>query len=159
MQARTTLLLIAGLALGAGCTTDAGPKQTGGAILGAVAGGLIGAQIGDDGSTGQLVATAAGVALGAWAGSEIGKSLDDQDRLEAERSAQRALESNSDGEASTWANPNSGHSGSTTPTRTYQASSGNDCREYTTSVVIDGQTETATGTACRQPDGTWKIVN
>jgi surface antigen len=153
------LLSFAILATVSGCTTDAGPKQTGGAVLGAVAGGLIGAQIGDDGSTGQLVATAAGVALGAWVGSEIGKSMDDQDRLEAERSAQRALETNPDGVPATWNNPNSGHSGSTTPTRTYQASSGDNCREYTTSVVIDGRTETATGTACRQADGTWKIVN
>ncbi|MGH6933169.1 MAG: RT0821/Lpp0805 family surface protein [Dongiaceae bacterium] len=159
MQRRYLLPIFAVAALAGGCTTDAGPKQTGGAIVGAVAGGLIGAQIGDDGSTGELVATAAGVALGAWVGSEIGKSMDDQDRLEAERSAQRALESNPDGVSSTWNNPNTGHGGSTTPTRTYQASSGSNCREYTTSVVIDGRTETATGTACRQADGTWKIVN
>ena len=30
------------------------------------------------------------------------------------------------------------------------------CREYTTTVVIDGRTERAHGTACRQPDGIWQ---
>lgn len=159
MPPRTTLISIGLLLLGSACTTDAGPKQTGGAVIGAVAGGLIGAQIGDDGSTTELIATATGVALGAWVGSEIGKSMDDQDRLEAERTAQSALETNPDGRASTWVNPNTGHSGSTTPTSTYQSADGANCREYQTTVVIDGRTETATGTACRQADGTWKIVS
>jgi surface antigen len=92
----------------------------------------------------------------AWLGSEIGRSLDENDRREAERSAQVALERNPDGRASTWQNPNSGHSGATTPTRTYETAGG-PCREYTTSVVIDGKTQTAHGTACREPDGTWRI--
>jgi surface antigen len=69
-----------------------------------------------------------------------------------------ALERNPDGRASTRQNPNSGHSGSTTPIRTYEASGG-PCREYATSVVIDGKTQTAHGTACREPDGTWRIVS
>ncbi len=33
---------------------------------------------------------------------------------------------------------------------------GQQCREYQRTVTIDGKTETAYGTACRQPDGTWK---
>ncbi len=33
---------------------------------------------------------------------------------------------------------------------------GEQCREYQRTVTIDGKTETAYGTACRQPDGTWK---
>lgn len=154
MGMKSVLALSAALAVAAGCTTDRGPKEIGGAVIGGAAGGLLGSQIGS--GTGQLVATAAGVFLGAWLGSEIGRSLDENDRREAERSAQVALEQNPDGRASTWQNPNSGHSGSTTPTRTYEASGG-PCREYTTSVVIDGKTQTAHGTACREPDGTWRI--
>jgi surface antigen len=153
---KSVLALLATLALASGCTTDRGPKEIGGAVIGGAAGGLLGSQIGD--GTGQLVATAAGVFLGAWLGSEIGRSLDENDRREAERSAQVALEQNPDGRATTWQNPNSGHSGSTTPTRTYETTSG-PCREYTTSVVIDGKTQTAHGTACREPDGTWRIVS
>ncbi len=33
---------------------------------------------------------------------------------------------------------------------------GEQCREYQRTITIGGKTETAYGTACRQPDGTWK---
>jgi len=33
------------------------------------------------------------------------------------------------------------------------------CREFQTTVVIDGRPQSAHGTACRQPDGTWAVVN
>ena len=32
------------------------------------------------------------------------------------------------------------------------------CREFTTSVTIDGQVQQATGRACQRPDGTWQII-
>lgn len=32
------------------------------------------------------------------------------------------------------------------------------CQEYTKKVTIGGETQTIYGTACRQPDGTWDIV-
>jgi surface antigen len=43
-----------------------------------------------------------------------------------------------------------------TPVRTYQ-SGGTYCREFQSNVVIGGKDEKAYGTACRQPDGSWKI--
>ena len=33
-----------------------------------------------------------------------------------------------------------------------------ECREYQSTTMIAGQPETVFGTACRQPDGTWRIV-
>ncbi len=33
------------------------------------------------------------------------------------------------------------------------------CREIIMEVVIDGVEQTAYGTACRQPNGSWKITN
>lgn len=33
------------------------------------------------------------------------------------------------------------------------------CREFQTEIIIDGRKQLAHGTACRQPDGTWKVVN
>jgi hypothetical protein len=33
------------------------------------------------------------------------------------------------------------------------------CREYTREIVIDGETQTAYGTACMQTDGRWRLVN
>lgn len=134
-----------------------GQKQTGGAIVGGALGGLLGSQIG--GGKGRLAATAAGTVLGLFLGSEVGKSLDKADRLYAQQTANQAFERNPVGQTSTWSNPDSGHSGTVTPTKTVYTPDNEPCRNYETTVTIDGRTETATGRACRQPDGTWRIVN
>lgn len=155
--AKYTLPTFLMLALVACENSQYGQKQTGGAIIGAIGGGLLGSQLG--GGKGTLAATAAGTLLGAWLGSEGGKSLDRADRLAMQHTSQRALETQPDRQVSTWSNPNTGHSGSVTPTRTYQTAQGQNCREYQQTVVIGGQTESAYGTACRQRDGTWKISN
>jgi hypothetical protein len=36
---------------------------------------------------------------------------------------------------------------------------GSYCREFQTTIVIDGRPENAFGTACLQPDGSWAVVN
>ncbi len=33
------------------------------------------------------------------------------------------------------------------------------CREFQTTVVIDGRPQSAHGTACQQPDGSWAVVH
>jgi surface antigen len=77
----------------------------------------------------------------------------------AARNAQHTFETARTGQTTTWQNPDSGHSGSVTPTRTYQAPSGEYCREYQQEIVIGGEKHQSYGTACRQPDGSWKIQN
>lgn len=141
----------------AACATDAGEKETLGTLIGAGLGGLAGSQIGS--GTGQLAATGAGVLLGGLLGREVGKSLDKADRLYAERTANQSLESAPTGQTSNWVNPDSGHSGTFTPTNTYETAQGQPCREYETTVNIDGKTEIVRGTACRDPDGRWTIVD
>ena len=121
--------------------------------MGAAAGGLIGAAAG-----GGAEGIAAGVLLGGLAGGAIGDALDQRDRELASQSNQYALEANRAGQPSTWQNPDSGHSGSITPTRTYQTSQGQFCREYQQTVVVGGESQDAYGTACRQPDGSWRVV-
>ena len=150
------LSLLAVLAISLAACQNSGPKQTGGTLIGAAAGGLLGAQIGK--GSGKLAATAAGVLLGAWVGSEVGKSLDRADRAYAQQAHEQALAAPV-GQTITWNNPKSGNSGTVTPVRdgTDQAS-GAYCREYQQTVTVGGKTEQAYGTACRQPDGTWKIV-
>jgi len=133
--------------------SSVGPKAAVGAATGAAAGGLIGAAAG-----GGAEGIAAGVLLGGLAGGALGDALDQRDRELADRSNQYALEANRVGEPSTWQNPDSGNSGSITPTRTYQTSQGQFCREYQQTVVVDGQTQKVYGTACRQPDGSWRVV-
>lgn len=141
----------------AGCqTAQDSPKQTMGTLLGAGLGALAGSQVG--GGKGQMAAIAAGTLLGAWMGSEVGKSLDNADRAAMSTTTQSALELNQTGVASTWRNPDSGNSGTVTPTRTYALASGENCRDFENTVTVDGKTERVMGRACRQPDGSWKIV-
>lgn len=139
----------------AACSNDMGQKQTGGALLGGVGGAVAGAQFGQ--GTGRLAATALGTLLGAYVGSEVGKSLDKADQAYANRAEAQAHQAPI-GQAIAWNNPDSGHSGSYTPVRDGTDQAGNYCREYQTTVNIGGQTEQAYGTACRQPDGSWKVV-
>ncbi|MBC7950783.1 MAG: glycine zipper 2TM domain-containing protein [Rhodospirillaceae bacterium] len=139
----------------AGCANDYGPKQTGGAVLGGVGGAVAGAQFGK--GTGNIAMTALGTLIGAYAGSEVGKSLDKSDRLYAQQAETKAHTAPV-GQSISWNNPDSGHSGTYTPTRDGTDQAGNYCREYQTSVQIDGKVDKAFGTACRQPDGSWKVV-
>ena len=137
-------------------TLQDNPKQTGGTLLGAGLGALIGSQIGS--GKGQMAAIAIGALAGGWAGSEVGKSLDRADRQYAERTAQDSLEYAQIGQAKAWRNPDSGNSGTFTPTRTYRTADGQNCRDFETTIYVDGKKETGTGRACRRADGTWQIV-
>ncbi len=152
------LSLMGAIALSlAACSEHGGPKQNVGTIIGAAAGAIAGSQIGS--GRGQLAATAVGTLLGAMAGSEIGKSLDRADMAYMNQSQQTALETTPSGSSTSWSNPDSGNSGQVTPRRTYQNDSGTYCREFQQTVTVGGNTESAYGTACRQSDGTWKIIS
>ncbi len=151
--AKTVIILLTAAALGA-CSAP-GSKKSGGTLLGAAVGGLLGSKVG--GGRGRFAAIAAGTLLGAFFGREVGQSLDRADRLYARRTATHGLEHKSSGATTTWSNPDSGHSGTFTPVRTYREPSGRYCREYQQTVTVGGRTEQAHGTACRQPDGSWKI--
>jgi surface antigen len=70
---------------------------------------------------------------------------------------QTALETARTNSSVDWVNPDTGNRGSVTPTRTYQSASGV-CREFTNTVYVGGRSEQAYGTACRQSDGSWKII-
>lgn len=144
------------LSLMTACADDYGQKQAVGGVLGGVGGAVAGAQFGK--GRGQIAAAALGTLLGAYLGSEVGKSLDRADQEAAYRAEQRAYTSPM-GQTISWNNPQSGNYGSYTPVRDGNDQSGNYCREYQSKVTVQGKTQNAYGTACRQPDGSWKIVN
>ena len=125
-------------------------------MVGAAAGGLIGSQFG--GGSGQAAMTGLGVLLGGLLGSEVGRSLDRADRLYIEQATRRSLERAPSGQVSQWRNPDTGNYGSVVPYAPKTMPNGQYCREFQQSLVVDGKTQQAYGTACRQPDGTWKIV-
>jgi len=138
-----------------GCATiEQNPKTTIGALGGGTLGGLIAGAAGA-----SPAGIAASVVGGMLVGGLIGNLLDERDKRLANEAAQKALETAPSGSAVAWQNPDSGHSGTVTPVRTYQTGSGSYCREYQQTVTINGRQEKAYGTACRQPDGSWKIIN
>ncbi len=139
-----------------GCVAGQGQKQTGGTLLGAGLGALVGSQIG--GGKGKLAAVAIGALAGAYLGSEVGKSLDNADRLAMRDSTQQTFESGRSGQTVAWRNPDSGNSGTILPQPAVRDQSGGYCREYQQTITVDGRTEQAYGRACRQTDGSWKIV-
>lgn len=76
-----------------------------------------------------------------------------------QQNTQEALERSRTHVSGNWVNPDTGHSGTLTPTKTYQTAQNEYCREYLQTVVIGGEESRAYGTACREVDGNWKIVN
>jgi len=147
---------VAAVFLLAACAPGQGPKQALGTVVGAVGGAALGNKVGK--GSGRTAAIAAGALIGSMIGSQIGRELDEADRLKAEQATQGALERSRTGDVSEWSNPDSGNSGWVMPTRTWRQETGAYCREFQTGVTIGGQEETAYGTACRQPDGSWRIV-
>ena len=153
--ARFGLAAVLCVGLGA-CADPYGPKQTFGTLIGAGTGAFIGSNIGH--GTGRLIATGAGTLIGGIIGSEVGRSLDRADRAYAQRAQYDALEYSPSGQTVPWRNPDSGHSGYVIPRETYQSPAGEYCREYQQTIYVGGRPESAYGTACRQPDGTWQVV-
>ena len=153
----TAAILALGLSV-SGCAEGEWNKEATGTLIGAALGGWIGSEIDSRGS-GGAIAIAAGTAAGALIGGSVGRSLDRADRAYLEQTRYQALESAPSGTTSEWYNPDSGNRGTVTPQPAYQTSAGQYCREFQQSVTIAGRAEEAYGTACRQPDGSWKIIN
>lgn len=140
-----------------GCNSD---------VIGAVTGGVIGAAIGSqigDGD-GQTAAIIGGAILGLFAGNAIGQSVDQANA----NCINQTMETVPDWQPVVWHDPvvhQTGRADSTepkryalTPTRTYTSPAGFICRDYVTTVTVNGQLSQSTGTACREPDGRWRIV-
>lgn len=128
-------------------------RQLLGSVLGGVAGAALGSTIGK--GTGKLVAVAGGAILGVLAGGTVGRGMDEVDQ----NCIGQALENAPNGQRIAWHNPNSSQQYTVTPVSTYKADDGQYCREYTTTAVIGGKRQQTYGHACRQPDGSWQIVN
>lgn len=147
-----TLFSIAGPA---GCT-----KQESGTLFGSIIGAGLGMAIAGNDHDARIVGAMFGGVAGAALGSSIGKSLDRADKIAMNNARYNALENSRSGERSTWHNPDTGHSGTYTPRRAKQDStSGKYCREFQQTVTIGGELQEAYGKACRQRDGSWKIIS
>ena len=149
-------LLVLVLALGSCASVQETYRENPKAVLGTIAGAAIGVgavAIGG-GTPGSMAAAGA---AGAIIGGYVGKKLDDRDKRLAAQAAQEAFENGRTGEARVWNNPDSGNSGSITPTQTYQIANGQYCRRYTQEMTIGGEKHEDHGTACRNADGVWEV--
>jgi surface antigen len=155
-MATPIVALTAAALLLSACIIPEAPKQGAGTLLGAVGGALTGANVGK--GRGRLVAVAAGTVMGAFLGGEIGRSLDPADRISIAKAQQHA-HFVPVGETIQWSNPESGNHGEIRPIREGRSNGGRYCREYHNSVVINGQSQQAYGVACRQPDGSWQVID
>lgn len=125
-------------------------RENVGNVIGGVVGGIAGHQVG--GGDGKKLATIAGAIAGWFVGGGIGKSMDEADRY----CTGQALSNAPDGSTVEWRNPDEDIDYKVTPIKTIK-SENSYCREYTTEATIGGKKQKAYGTACRQPDGSWKI--
>lgn len=157
-QIITNAMVVAMTAAGlAGCAQDGTMEGSDmGTIVGGIAGGFLGSQFGEGG--GKIAMSIAGAMAGAWVGNKVAQGLSTQDRGYYDRAAYQA-QTAPVGETITWYNPQSGAQGAITPTRDGRSSGGEYCREYQQTITVGGRTERAYGTACKQPDGSWKIVS
>jgi surface antigen len=151
-----------------------------GAIAGAVIGGVIGGQFGNDGDD-RAIGAVAGALLGGAAGASAANQSDCNDRY-ATRSYdayqpayERApvyrdnrygyrddfynetFETVDPYERVAFDDPHYGR-GYVEPEGWYRDKRGRTCRSYTQTIRVDGRRQTAEGTACRNRDGTWRIV-
>ena len=157
-QNKTRVAIVLGAAaLLAACAGDPefgrGPKENTGTLLGALGGAAIGSAFGG-GTSGHIAGALIGAGAGALIGNRIGAALDDEDKKRAYEAEMNALERGPSGAPVGWRNPDSGRYGSVVPGPAY-VRSGRNCRAYTETIYIDGRPQTARGTACRNPDGTW----
>lgn len=127
-----------------------------GGIAGAALGGFLGSKVGS--GSGRTFATIGGVLAGGLLGNQAATRLTCDDQQEVYSTTQSTLEDYPSGRSATWNNPDSGHWGTVTPTRTYVDGSGQNCREFEQTIYIDGHPEKGVGEACRQTDGTWRII-
>jgi len=124
-----------------------------GSILGGASGGYLGSKIGS--GSGKLAATAAGAVIGLIVGGSIGRSMDRLDHA----CIGQVLEQAETGQRVRWTDPDSNTRYSVTPTRTWRSADNRYCRDYTSDVRMATGTQQVTGTACRNPDGTWQLMN
>jgi surface antigen len=135
------------------CRNSADPA---GVLIGALIGGLLGNAAGNDG--GRSGSTFAGVIIGGAIGAAMTKDLDCEDRSYAYRSYYNGFNSGRPGARYSWNNPRTNHRGDVVVGNYYNDRAGFRCTTFTQTIYIQGRPQVARGRACRQPDGSWAVV-
>ena len=120
-----------------------------GALLGAILSGCTtsgGGGTGADADPGRDLGPASQLVTG-----YIGQQMTDQDRGRV----RLALDTNGNNQSTAWQGPQ-GRQYKVTPVRTFSGDGGARCRDFDTQATIDGRHQKIRGTACREPDGSWR---
>ena len=122
-----------------------------GAVLGGAAGAVVGSKVGEGDD--RFITTVGGAIIGAVVGGAIGKSMDDADQA----CAAQAMEYANFKQSVKW--HNRGASYTMTPVGLVPTGGrGLECRRYSMLSERAGARESTQGTACRQPDGSWRLT-
>ncbi len=140
-----------------GCSTNFGVEKGIEALFGAMIGGSSRSERGN--GNGRLVGAGTEDLFGPFAGSEIGRALDETDKRYAQEAYEKAIETSRTGEATSWENSGSGNSGTYTPTVSYRTAQGQYCRDFMQSISAGAATQDSSGTACRNQNGIWELVS
>lgn len=161
MMTKKVIRLMGVLAIAVAISGCAITKQDAGTVIGGGLGGFLGSQFGS--GSGKKIAIGAGAVLGAFLGNKVGASLDQADQM----AMNQTLNNVPAGESVQWQNPNGGHTVQVTPTtppqesrvRTNRGTVNTVCREYQTTITVEGRQQQGYGTACRRSDGSWQLIN
>lgn len=99
-----------------------------------------------------------GEVQGSRVGTQIGATLSRRQIRTAKDAEYQALEYSRAGQKVTWQSRFSDTRGEISVGQGYQVNR-LDCREYTHTIFVGGRAQVARGTACRLPEGTWRIVS
>jgi surface antigen len=149
---RFQIALLVGMLVVSGCGSTGGRGSVLGVSPSALASGVIG--------RGNGKATEAIMAAldGGLVGGQIGAGLGAGERKTALEAEYRALEYTPSGQAVTWGDPGSGRYGEVVAASPYRVGS-QDCRQYMQTVHVNGRSQRARGTACRNPNGSWALLS
>jgi len=138
------------------CERQRSGNTAGGAIVGAIAGGLLGNAISRGPQRGA--GTAVGAILGGVVGGSIGSnSLNCEDRSYEIDTYYSGFEAGRPHARYDWRSQRSDAYGYLEVGDYYRDRAGYRCTTYTQQIYVHGRPELARGTACRQPDGTWRM--
>lgn len=141
--------------------TNAPPALAGDATvlgtgIGAAVGGVLGSEIGHGG--GRLLSTTLGVAVGATVGNEIGQEIDREPHHRYREHRYGYVPTTYSGPISYYSYAPNYVAPPAPPTTYVDPHDERYCRPYSQEIRIDGRVEESYGTACLQPDGTWRVV-
>jgi surface antigen len=130
-------------------------REESGNMIGALLGGALAYELGKD-SSNKEIWVATGLIGGALAGGHYAV-LTQKGQLMHQSAIHSNLETAQDNSTTSWNNPNNNEHGSVT-VRNTNVNNGTPCREFTQTIYVGGKAVQGYGTACRQADGSWKII-